>query len=130
LLGAYNAKHWQPSIAAELFITSKQQLRFSMQWVGINADAQSLYSAAAEDDLVQVTNGISSADFDFTISRLTAQIRYRWELAPLSDLFVVYTIGSNLPNRQDDGFGNLFRDSLTDRAVDRLVIKFRYRLNY
>lgn len=129
-LGAYDANHWQPSLAAEVFLTSKQQLRFSMQWVGINANATNLYSAAADDDLVRITNGVTSRDFDFTISRLTAQLRYRWELAPLSDLFIVYTIGSNLPNRQHDSFNSLFKDSLTDRAVDRFVIKFRYRLDY
>jgi hypothetical protein len=64
---------------------------------------------------------------DFTISRLTAQLRYRWQLGPLSDLFVVYTRGSNLPNRTSEDFEDLFTDALSDPIVDVLVVKLRYR---
>ncbi len=131
VLGTYDARQWQPSVAAEFFITAKQQLRFSMQWVGIQADAQNLYRVPdGGGDLIRLTNGIAGPDYDFTISRLTAQLRYRWEIAPLSDLFIVYTRGSNLPNRGDDSFDQLFRDALTEPVVDRLVVKFRYRLSY
>ena len=102
-----------------------------MQWVGIQADAQNLYRVPDGDgDLIRLTDGIDGSDYDFTISRLTAQLRYRWEVAPLSDLFIVYTRGSNLPNRGDDSFDHLFRDALTEPVVDRLVVKFRYRLSY
>jgi hypothetical protein len=65
--------------------------------------------------------------YDFTISRITAQLRYRWEIAPLSDLFIVYTRGSNLPNRRGDGFDDLFHDAVTDPIVDLIVVKLRYR---
>jgi len=64
---------------------------------------------------------------DFAISRITAQLRYRWEIAPLSDLFLVYTRGSNLAGRVDDEFGDLFQDALSDPIVDVFVIKLRYR---
>ena len=64
---------------------------------------------------------------DFALSRLTAQLRYRWEIAPLSDLFIVYTRGSNLPGRVDDGFGDLFQDALDEPVIDYFVIKLRYR---
>ncbi|MEQ8690852.1 MAG: hypothetical protein RIC89_08450, partial [Pseudomonadales bacterium] len=61
------------------------------------------------------------------VSRMTAQLRYRWEIGPLSDLFVVYTRGSNLPDRRDDDFGDLFADALDQPIVDVFVIKLRYR---
>ena len=55
-------------------------------------------------------------------------MRYRWQIAPLSDLFVVYTRGSNFTNNTvDDGFDNLFRDALDQPVIDFLVIKLRYR---
>jgi len=124
----YDADHWQPSIAMDLFLTAKQQLRFSLQWVGIQAAATELYLVPEGDgDLIQLTDGITESTYDFTISRLTTQLRYRWEIAPLSDLFIVYTRGSNLPNRGFDDFDNLFRDALNDPLVDRLVVKLRYR---
>ncbi|HEY5647189.1 MAG TPA: hypothetical protein VIS76_14660, partial [Pseudomonadales bacterium] len=106
----------------------RQQLRFSMQWVGIQAAAQQLYRAPAEGgDLMPIGGPEQAEAADFTISRLAAQLRYRWEIAPLSDLFLVYTRGANLPNRGDDGMSDLFWDALNDPIVDRFVIKLRYR---
>jgi hypothetical protein len=128
VLGAYEAAHWQPKLGMEVFLSARQQLRLSMQWVGIQARAQDLYGVSEqEDELQRLTDGISDDTFDFTISRMTAQLRYRWEIAPLSDLFVVYTRGSNIPNRVDDGFGDLFHDALTDPIIDLFVVKLRYR---
>lgn len=130
VMGTYEADHWQPAIGMDLFLTARQQLRFTMQWVGIEADAVELYRVPdGGGELLQLTSGITVPDYDFTISRLTTQVRYRWEIAPLSDLFIVYTRGSNLPNRYNDGFGDLFRDALVDPVIDRLVIKLRYRFS-
>ena len=65
---------------------------------------------------------------DFSLSRLTAQLRYRWEIGPLSDLFVVYTRGNQFTyDAADHGFGTLWTDSLRDPVVDMLVVKLRYR---
>lgn len=127
-MGAYDAIHVQPELAMDLFLTAKQQLRFSMQWVGIKARAQDLFEIPVGDgDLMQTTDGITVPTFDFTISRITAQLRYRWEIAPLSDLFIVFTRGSNLPNRSRDGFDDLFHDAVTDPIIDLIVVKLRYR---
>jgi len=128
VLGTYDAKQWQPSVAMDVFFSAKQQLRFSLQWTGIRADAQQLYSPPPGDgNLVEIGDPGNIGSADFTISRMTAQLRYRWEIAPLSDLFIVYTRGSNLPNRGDDSFGDLFSDALSTPVIDRFVIKLRYR---
>jgi hypothetical protein len=129
-LGAYDAIHWQPGINMDLFFTARQQLQFSLQWVGIKANANNLYRVPAGDgELVRLTNGIpGSSPYDLRISRLAAQIRYRWEIAPLSDFFVVYTRGGNVTDELvTDDFSGLFKNALTRPVVDRLVIKLRYR---
>jgi len=127
-LATYETDHWQPGLAMDVFLTATQQLRFTLQWVGIQAKAKQLYQVpSGGGTLNPIGNGVSDSTYDFTISRLTTQLRYRWEIAPLSDLFLVYTRGSNLPNRLDDGFGDLFHDAVTDPIVDRFVIKLRYR---
>ena len=64
---------------------------------------------------------------DFTISRLTMQFRYRWEIGPLSDLFIVYTRGSNVDNEITDDFGMMFQDAISNPIIDLAVIKLRYR---
>ena len=45
----------------------------------------------------------------------------------IRDRFIVYTRGSNLPNRMRGEFNDLFVDALTEPVVDLFVIKLRYR---
>lgn len=124
----FASSEWQPKIAMDLFISARQQLRLTMQWAGIRASEQRLWQVPLDDGhLDPRVKQPGAGDDDFTISRLTAQLRYRWEIAPLSDLFVVYTRGSNLPDRGQDEFEDLFVDALTEPVVDLFVIKLRYR---
>ena len=65
---------------------------------GIKSRARDPYQIPIGDGtLAKITDGITEPTYGFTISRLMTQPRYRWEIAPLSDLFVVYTRGSNEP---------------------------------
>ena len=49
------------------------------------------------------------------------------EIAPLTDLFVVYNRGNRLAPRQEDSLSDLFSDTLDDPQVDSFVVKLRYR---
>ena len=76
--------------------------------------------------LIPVANPDTIPD-DFVISRMTFQARYRWEIAPLSDLFVVYTRGASLPRSSFLTFQDLLEKSWNTPVVDQLAIKLRYR---
>ena len=105
----------------------------SLQWAAIRAEEQEFYlipdgggrllaiSDPVGAGVVAATSG------DFALSRLTTQLRYRWEIGPLSDFFLVYTRGSNLPGRVDDEYDDLFQDALSDPIVDTFIAKLRYR---
>ena len=133
----FAATDLQPKLAMDFFITARQQLRLTMQWAGVRAKEQELLQIVEDVPRLQPrVREDSAASDDFTISRLIAQLRYRWEIAPLSDLFVVYTRGSNLDNAYDlddpfasprDSFGQLYGDAFSDPLVDTLVVKLRYR---
>jgi|TARA_B100000315_G_C14593769_1_gene597473 hypothetical protein len=124
----YNAEIWQPLIEADLFLTAKQQLRFTAQWAGVNASQHAFFEVPLREGYLVPVEIPPGSNRDFSISRLTFQARYRWEIAPLSDLFVVYTRGSNLPSTPDEEFGDLLRDAWTNKIVDIFVVKLRYRL--
>ena len=111
------------------FVTAFQQLRLTAQWTAIKAFENRFWQVNPNslDFLQQVANPDTTPD-DFVISRLTFQARYRWQIAPLSDLFVVYTRGSNLPSNSFNTFQDLLEQSWNDRIVDTIAIKLRYRL--
>ena len=115
-------------LAMNFFISSKQQLSLKFQWIGIDANESHFWSIDKEaEDLIPRFKDLSEPTDDFTVSRLTAQVRYRWEIGPLSDLFIVYTRGSNLPDRVNDEFWPLFQDAIDEPIIDVFTMKLRYR---
>lgn len=128
-LTTYTATEWSPQINASYFISAKQQFRIALQWTGIQAKEHRFYQIDQRDvrHLFEVAKPNLTSD-DFTVSRMSFQARYRWEIAPLSDLFVVYTRGSNLPSTGETDFQDLLFDSWSRRVSDTWVVKLRYRL--
>ena len=122
----YQASDVQPRVAIDLFLTARQQLRLTTQWAGIRAEQHEFFTIP-EGGGKLVMRRMPDENEDFAISRLTAQLRYRWEIGPLSDLFVVYTRGANLPDPEYEGFSDLFLDALQEPVVDVFVVKLRYR---
>lgn len=125
---SYESHQWAPRLEMNYFITAKQQVRFSGQWTALKAFEDRFWQVNPDkrDFLQPVPNPDATPD-DFVISRLTFQARYRWEIAPLSDLFVVYTRGSNLPNNGFDTFTDLLERSWNEKIVDTIAVKLRYR---
>ena len=125
----FNTSIWRPRIEANYFLSARQQFKITAQWAGIKAFEDQRWSVPIGDgDLIEEFRGDNEQLRDFSISRLTFQARYRWEIAPLSDLFVVYTRGSNVDSRPQDSFSELIRSSWSERLVDVFVIKLRYRI--
>jgi hypothetical protein len=123
----FNGTQWQPQLSLDFYPTSKQQLRLSMQWVGIKAFEDRFYELPdGTTELIEIADPTLDSD-DFSISQLNFQVRYRWQIAPLSDLFVVYTKG----DRQKTNlmrFSDLFNDNWNNPLGDFLIVKLRYRL--
>ena len=94
--------------------------------MGVRANEQGFYAVPA-DGSVLVPATRTKPDHDFTVSILTTQLRYRWEIAPLTDLYVVYNRGNRLPFRAGDSFSSLLQDTLDDPIVDSFIVKLRYR---
>ena len=126
---SFSAKQWQPNFNFDFFLTAKQQFRIALQWVGITAEEDKFYTIPARpDNLIEGSKPVGDGNpDDFSISQLNFQMRYRWQIAPLSDLFVVYTKGASKRGTTAD-FEDLFRSSWDDPLDEQLVIKLRYRL--
>ncbi len=124
----FEATEWQPRIEMDYFINSRHQLRFTLQWAAIRGDEKAFWQVPEEPGkLLKRTKSPADKSDSFTISRMTAQLRYRWEIGPLSDLFVVYTRGSNLSESLEEDFSGLFERALKEPMVSSFIIKVRYR---
>jgi len=123
----YHAETWRPNVELSYFFSARQQARLSLQWVGIKAFERDRFALVDEGRRLTSLD-TDGNDRDFSISRLSFQARYRWELAPLSDLFVVYTRGSNVPSNVQRGFSDQFSEAWRQALVDSLVVKLRYRM--
>jgi len=124
---SFAGTQWQPKFSLDYYPTSKQQLRVAMQWVGVRAMEDRFYVLPdGSMELVEVPKPFPETD-DFSISQLNFQVRYRWQIAPLSDLFVVYTKGDK-GSRDLMDFPDLFRGSWNDPLGDVFIVKLRYRL--
>ena len=125
---SFESHQWAPQLEMNYFLNAWQQLRFTLQWTALKAFEDRFWQVDSQNlDFLQPVAKSDDDSDNFTISRLTFQARYRWEIAPLSDLFVVYTRGSNLPTDSFETFQDLLVQSWTDTIVDTLAIKLRYR---
>lgn len=124
---AYDADFWQPQLDLEFFLSAKQQFRIAMQWVGVRADESEFYQIpTSPGSLSRVPKPVGPSD-DFEISQLSFQVRYRWQIAPLSDLFLVYS-KNGIRSPGVDELSDLFRSVWDQPDTEQLVLKLRYRL--
>lgn len=124
----FDADEWNLRLSFDYFATARQQLRASLQWVAINAEEDEYYTIPSRADFL-IRQSILPTDpsRNFSLSTLNLQLRYRWEIAPMSDLFVVYTKNGLVGADETDSFGQLFSDANDMPVSEQLVIKLRYR---
>ncbi len=129
--GRFYASEWQPSFDVNWFIAPGHQIRWNLQWAGVRAVEDGFYEIPDGDgELADAARAQTSYNFD--VGLLTTQLRYRWEIAPLTDFYLVYNRGNSLRNSigldaTETELGQLFSDSYDDPIIDTFVAKLRYR---
>jgi len=124
----FNAEQWTPKVTLEYFFSARQQIRAALQWVSIRAHEDEFFMVPdSPGDLIKTDKPAGPSD-SFGLSQMSFQVRYRWEIAPLSDLFVVYTrVADKGLALQDNSFSDLFEAGWRDPVNDVFVVKIRYR---
>ena len=129
--GRFEANEWQPSFDINWFIASGHQLRWNLQWAGVRATETGFYAVPIGDGKLQPAQRLEDS-YDFNVGLLTTQLRYRWEIAPLTDFFLVYNRGNSLSNALESTadeieLNDLLSDSFNEPVIDTFVAKLRYR---
>ena len=115
LVDAFPSREWGP-VKAEIYEISKDYIWMNQQVV------YRVRCHLPQTRLV-LRNGYEGE----LLKGMTFQARYRWEIAPLSDLFLVYTRGSNLPRDSFDSYPDLIEQTWNQPIVDTFAFRLRYR---
>lgn len=126
---AFESESWSPRIALNYFIAANQYVRFDLEWRGIRSTESMLYRLPSGNKVLRsMTSNPATRLDEFAISRMNVQLRYRWELAPMSDLFVVYTKAANLPEALGKSFADQFTSTFGHATSEGLIVKLRHRI--
>jgi hypothetical protein len=123
LLGSFDERALQFDAGANWTIGSRQELRVKLQALGLDARARQGWRTQPDGTPVATADSIS----DFSLRNLGFQVRYRYELAPLSDLFIVYGRGGYLLDPFSQDASAQLGDSFSLRDSEQLLVKLSYR---
>jgi hypothetical protein len=125
VLGRFSRQQLLASVKLNWYPRAKQELQLNLQWLGTRARARSAYRLGQGTSIVP---DFAAKLTDFSVSSLGFQVRYRVELAPLSDLFLVYSRGgADTRADEEHSFGQQFRSTISERTGDQFFVKLAYR---
>ncbi|MEO6967563.1 MAG: DUF5916 domain-containing protein [Rhodanobacteraceae bacterium] len=129
LIGAFDQRTLELDSGFDWHIGERQELRLKLQAIGLDARVRHGYRVTANGDAVASSDPVDS----FGVRNLGLQIRYRYELAPLSYLYIVYGRGGFALDPFADDMSNSapsqFRDSFSLRDDEQFLVKLNYRFD-
>jgi hypothetical protein len=123
-LATYESELLDLDLRLDWFPTSRQEVRVKLQWVAVESDALQGYGLDAGGRLDPSERPVA----DFKLSDVALQVRYRYEIAPLSEVFLVYNRGGFWD--EDDAGGSsrgLWENAWNNVTAQRITAKIRYR---
>ena len=125
LFGRYDEHTLQLDAGFDWAIDSRQELRVKLQAIGLDARLRGGYRVGANGRAVASNEPVD----DFSVRNLGLQIRYRYELAPLSYLYVVYGRGGYAMDGYARRTSDVFDRSFALRDDEQLLVKLSYRFD-
>lgn len=123
-IGGFSNTQISSTIGANWFPAERHEVRLRTQWNTVNAKAEQSYNIGDDARLVKDNTPLD----DFASTSFALQLRYHYEIAPMSDLYVCYSRGGreDIKNPEDDTL-TLLGDSTKLRQSDQIMIKLSYR---
>ena len=123
LLASYRADQLSLNAGVQWLISNKQELRVKLETIALDARARQGWRVEGDGTPIATSEPVS----DFSLRNLGFQIRYRYELAPLSDLYIAYVRGGYDSQGYSQDVGPLLGDSFSLRDSEQLFVKLSYR---
>lgn len=122
-LGSFSRRQLTAELSANWFPAVKHEMRLKTQWATVDAEAEQSYVIGEGGRLIPDSQPLN----DFAQINFGLQFRYRYEIGPLSDFYLVYSRGGfDYINDPDQDTMSLLRDSTKLRDSDQILVKLRY----
>jgi len=122
-LASFSKRQVIGEIAAAWFPAERHELRLRTQWNVIDAEGEQSYRIGSGGRLIASNETVN----DFAMINFGLQLRYRYEIAPLSDFYLVYSRGGlERIDEPTQGTWDLLGDSTSLRNSDQFLVKVRY----
>ena len=124
LLGTFRSRQIGINAGAQWSAGTRHELRVKLESIALDAGAKQAWRLRPGGSLTASNDPLD----DFSLRRLGFQMRYRYELRPLSYLYVVYSRGgADFATNSDESLGNLFSSAFSLRDSEQFLVKFNYR---
>ena len=124
LFGYYHKEMISSGINLDWFIGDRQEIRLKGKIYGIKANQARAYRADSSGYL----NASNDSLDPFELSETAFQVRYKYQFAPLSDLYVVYTRGGKYNFSRENSFEKIYSGAWSNQNLDKFIVKLRYKL--
>lgn len=102
----------------------KHELRLKSQFIALKSQSPKSLVSNQQGYLGQNNKTV----LPFDIGQAAFQLRYKYEFAPLSNVYLVYSRGGNIDlEDQDDAYSNLFQEAWSNPSNEIISIKIRLK---
>ncbi len=126
LIGEFDQHTLELDSGFDWYIGDRSELRLKLQAIGLDARIRGAYEVAANGAPIPSDEPVN----DFRLRQLGVQLRYRYELAPLSYLYVVYGRGGfaldDVPGVVS-GAPSQLGSAFSLRDDEQILVKLDYR---
>jgi len=124
VLGTFRADQLQLNGGMNWIISARQELRVKLETIALDARLRQAWAVAPDGTPVAVDDPTVT---DFSLRNLGFQVRYRYELAPLSNLYIAYVRGGFGIEDFSQPVGPLLGDAFSLHDSEQLLVKLSYR---
>ena len=128
-MGEFDRKGFDGRLELSYYPNDRHQFGALIRWNLIRAKEMNRFLVPERaGKLIKVDPGVGVEPWDFTATLMTMQLRYRWQIAPLTDLFIVYSRVSD--HRVEDilELNDVAGETWNEPLYADFIVKFRYRL--
>jgi len=122
-INSYQKKQFAAYFDARATFSDKQELSLKFEWIALRAKGNNGYDVSSGGSLLRRRENVE----DFSLSSTAVQLRYRYQIGPLSNIYAVYSRGGSATLRDELSFSSLFSPGWDARDGDNLLFKIRYQ---